>query len=148
MIRALESFLLLLMLSFLLGCASLAHREFACENSSASGVGYVGLIFQVGDCAPFKSFRIETGDYYRTKKRYIDWEVSIYRTSRQSVPEVLEDFARAYNCSPAEYKTFADTIFYHKDEIFGHDFSRSPREVSLSIFNYIDRDPILRSNCI
>lgn len=132
---------------FLGGCSSFAYKSYACEKQFPYGAA-AGYIFQVGDCAISKYFYIETGDYYRTSKWFIDLAVEVHEKHPTKTYESLLEFARVFNCEESAFQLFADVVANKRVEIFGDNFENSPRRVTLNIIQAIEIDPILRTQCM
>lgn len=131
----------------LCGCSSLAYKKYACEREVPLHKA-AGYIFQIGDCAFSKYIHIETGDYYRGAKWWIDLAVEVHSKDRNKTYEALHDFARSYNCDEQAFPAFADMLSDKTVEIFGENFSNGPRRVSLNIIDSIDKDAFLRLHCM
>lgn len=136
--------------SFTLGCSSIAYRSYSCkETTDLFGYSLIGgVIFQIGDCAPFKNFHFETGQYYRSHKEQIDWEVQTYDPKLKYTREVLEKFATSYNCLKGSFKAFSDLLYNNQERIFSKNYDNSSRNVSLNIIRLIEQDPLLSKNCL
>lgn len=106
-----------------------------------------GMLFQTGDCSVFRDFKIETGDYYRQHKSMIDFEVKIYENKSVRTYENLINFSKAYNCKAELSDDFIKKLISNQQIIFGADFVKSARQVSLEVLKMIDTDENLKENC-
>ena len=137
-------------LVLLTSCASLSHRPYSCANTSDL-FGYsiiAGFLFQVGDCAPFQSLHIETGDYYRANKDKIDSTIKTSDLASKADYEVLNRFALSYNCPKDKFREFSRVVIENRESIFSKNFSNSARKVSLEIIKLIHITPSLNDTCL
>ena len=135
------------------GCASYASRQYACQDVFNRGSLYaypylwVGNTLQIGDCAISEKMRVELGDYYQTHKISIDRVVKDESKRALGGPEELHKFGKALKCKSESLPAFSELIFKYKDELFGEEFDKSPRAVTLNIVEKIQKDPTLKDMC-
>lgn len=140
-------------LMVLSGCSSWSSRQYACRKTTddLALMGAANLVagnfFQVGDCAVSDTLRIETGTYYSVNKGQIDWAVDTDKGRGNGGPSELHDFAKALNCKKESYNDFSEMVFRNKTEIFGEDFNKSGRAVTLKIIELIKSDDKLKNSC-
>lgn len=146
MVLKYTKFYLIILLSNI-GCSSWAYRPKACERQHPYGA-VAGYVFQIGDCALSKNFYIETGDYYRSSKWFIDLAVEVHEKHPTKTYESLLEFARVFNCEEDAFQLFADVITNKRVEIFGENFEKSPRKVTLNVIQFIEQDSILKTKCM
>lgn len=146
--------ILLLICTTSIGCTHFAHRKYACEDLFQKNFGFpagaavfIGNAFQVGDCSIFRDFKIETGDYYRQHKEMIDFEIKIYDSKSVRSYDNLINFAKAYNCENDTASDFIKELIRNQQNIFGTDFSKSARSVSLEVIKMINADERLKNRC-
>lgn len=136
-----------------LGCASITARPYACEHGNFNSIDkanklIVGYIFQVGDCALSDTLRIETGEYYKSKSHLINdsvWKQA--GTPKNSPPEEIKKFSRAFNCTERADAEFNKELVLNQETIFGEKWEKSEREVTLKIEEIIANNDILKKNC-
>lgn len=131
------------------GCASWAYRSYACQDQrDFSGIGHVfGLITQIGDCALFKNFKIETGTYYQNHSETIRYSIETVETMKSGVAEPIRNLSRSFNCKSESDSYFVVKLIENKNDIFGKKFENSSVFVTKAIQNMIDRDETLSQTC-
>lgn len=133
-----------------IGCSSLAHRSYSCRKTQdLFGYSLIGgFLFQVGDCAPFKYFNIEAGDYYRMHKENILNDINSYSPGLGSKTyPALDEFAESYNCKKESFFLFSSALYENKENILGNKYEKGPREVSLAILEMIEGNLQLKTDC-
>ncbi len=104
-------------------------------------------MFQLGDCAISDTMRIELGDYYAAHKKAIDIAVKEESKRDSGGPEELHRFGKALRCKKEGLPIFSELLFKNKDTIFGENFDRSARSVTLMIQEKIQDDSHLKDLC-
>lgn len=135
-----------------MGCASVAHRPYACQDGMNKSYAFspfyflMGATLQQGDCAIIEPLKIETGQYYYYNSKNILKDL-------QKGPDVnrnfgaINSFSQVFNCSETASSSFVDMIIANQDEIFGESRENGSRTVTKNIQSKIKDDEFLKKNC-
>ncbi|WP_413942695.1 hypothetical protein [Bdellovibrio sp. HCB-162] len=136
----------------IVGCASVAHRPYACQTGMNQAYAYspfyflAGATTQQGDCAIIEPLKIEYGQYYQQEHKAILADLKKGREINRNFGAV-HSFSKVFNCSDQASPLFVDTIVRYQDEIFGKDKDNGSRTVTMNVQYKIKNDEFLREEC-
>ena len=153
MVKSFAVILVGIALGLTMGCASLAHRPYACR----SGMKYAypmapfywlgGAVLQQGDCAIIDPLRIELGDYYSNHSEDIAMELNSPQTSDNYYRGPLKSFSRVFNCTDEAADQFVELMKSKRDEVFGPELEYGGRRVTKNVMNEIAMNEFLSARC-
>lgn len=143
---------LLLIFLVQMGCASAAHRPYACEraiNKSyplAPFYFLMGATLQQGDCAIIEPLKIEYGEYYLQHRKAILDDLNRGSNINRDFG-AINGFSKAFNCSNKASPFFVDLVVKEKNEFFGKNQDNGSRTVTKRIEKSIINDALLSDEC-